>query len=238
MSGDSQPETINPPDAGLSTQDQTTTPKRGRGGPRPGSGRPKGAKDKTKRLSQKYKATFAERYREQVEIHADKLIQAAITAGTRGDSRMLLDMVTRFVGPARTAVEVSGPNGAPLQLQAMTAAALVSLTDAQLDALSQLHQDLGLVASVDPGSSLPLSSPLLLGRPSARQPDLHAQADTHTETQTQTETLTLTDTQTDADAEREENGGSSGSASTEPAGAAGFTLRVLDADGGGESDED
>lgn len=152
--------------------DAPPTTKSKRGGYRPGGGRPKGAKDKQQRLSPKLKASFAEAYKTKVEENAERLIDAAINAGTRGDSRMLLDMISRFVGPARSSLELSGPNGAPLQLQAMAAAALVGLSDAQLDALESFHAALQPASSGDRALPLPPLSPLSgeLASPAGRAP--------------------------------------------------------------------
>lgn len=213
-----------------------TTPSRtGRGGPRPGGGRPKGAKDTQPRLSRANKRTFRERYETAVEKNARQLIDAAIKAGTRGDSRMLLDMVTRFVGPARTSLEISGPNGAPLQLQAMTAAALVSLTDAQLDALAAFHAQLQPAPSGDSALS-PLLLPPGQTLPPARagSPTLADDHDTPGHTPDVLTPQTQPDSPDTHDTERAEgeNGGSPASPSTPSHRQAGSAQHDLE---GGES---
>jgi hypothetical protein len=114
----------------------------GRGGARPGAGRPKGKRDSEPRFEPRTKRTFLEQFHEQIEGNADAIISAYLTACLAGDARVIVDLMNRLLGKPATAIELSGPGGHPVRLEAMTQAALAQLTSAELDALSALNAKL------------------------------------------------------------------------------------------------
>lgn len=143
---------------------ENQTPVRSRrGGPRPGSGRPRGSRDRLPRVEQRRKASFRELYDTEVEKNAPKIIKAAIEAATRGDSRALVDCLNRVIGPPAQKMELSGPGGTPIALQAAAPIALAMMSTDELRALVSFHKRIGLPdvegRAVESGPSPPLSLP-------------------------------------------------------------------------------
>ena len=98
--------------------------------------------------------TFAQAFSEQLAKKQDKVIEALFTAAIAGDSRILVDLVNRVLGRPTQSIELSGPGGTPLRLQAVTQAALAQLSPSDLDALDRLQARL-TPAALPPAPSLP-----------------------------------------------------------------------------------
>lgn len=109
-----------------------------------GRGRPKGSKDILPRIVAPRRRSFRELYDSEVEKHAPKLVKALIKAALRGDSRAQVDLANRVLGKPKETVELSGPGGAPLALQAAAPVALALMTTEELRALAALNRRLGV----------------------------------------------------------------------------------------------
>jgi len=83
-------------------------------------------------------------YDNEVQKNAPRIIRAAIRQATRGDSRALVDVLNRVLGPPSQRLEVTGPGGAPLALQAAAPVALALMSTEELRALLGLQRRLGL----------------------------------------------------------------------------------------------
>jgi len=104
-------------------------------------GRPKGSRDKLPRV--RGKESFREMYDNEVAKNAGKIVKAAIRAATRGDSRALTDVLNRVLGQPKATLELSGPGGAPIAIQAATATALALMSTAELQALASFAAKTG-----------------------------------------------------------------------------------------------
>jgi len=120
---------------------QSAKPKNG--GRRPGAGRPLGSKDKVPQVTKRRRASFREAWDNQLERHAPHIVAAYFRAGIRGDSRILLDLANRILGKPTESIELSGPGGAPIAIQAATATALALMSTAELQALASFAAKTG-----------------------------------------------------------------------------------------------
>ena len=111
----------------------------GRGGARPGAGRPRGRKDSEPRFEPRTKRSFLAQFHERIEGNADAIIGAYLTACLAGDARVIVDLMNRLLGKPATTVELSGPGGNAVRLEAVTQAALAQLTGDDLAALGTLN---------------------------------------------------------------------------------------------------
>jgi len=117
-------------------------PRSAHGGYRPGAGRKRGSPDRTPRESRPVREEFGSLYRRRMREESAAIVEAAVVASRSGDHRILLDTLARHMGRPVQSLEVSGPGGSPIRLQAMTAVVLAQMSDAELDALESLNRRL------------------------------------------------------------------------------------------------
>jgi len=125
------------------------------------NGRPPGRREtqpRAPRLDPKIRESFIEVYRRQVESNAQRLVRKSLQMALKGDSRMIIDIFDRYLGKAIQSIELSGPGGGPLRLQAMTAVALAQLDEGELRALEALNQRLAQATEPQPVALLPAQS--------------------------------------------------------------------------------
>jgi len=114
----------------------------GRGGARRGAGRPRGVTDSHPRFPTEVKQSFAELYRTRIDAEAPAILNAVITSAKGRDSRIIVDLLNRLLGRPALALEISGPGGAPVRLQAMTAVVLAQLSEAEFEVIESLNKRL------------------------------------------------------------------------------------------------
>ena len=135
-------------------------------------GRPKGSRDRVPRV--RGKATFRELYDNEVEKHAPKIVKAMIRSAIRGDSRAQTDLANRILGKPADQVQLSGPGGTPLVLQAAAPLALALMSTEELRALAGLQVKLGLGQVIDlepqPANPAPSEHPRARGLNPPDQP--------------------------------------------------------------------
>ena len=129
-------------------------PASGRGGYREGAGRPVGVIETRprQRIPPPVRKGLAAEYKAQVVKDADgaqRVMRAWWKAIDSGDSRILKDTLDRVMGRPVTAIELSGPGGGPLLVQAASLVALSLASPEQLDALTAFSR---LVAPPDDDS--------------------------------------------------------------------------------------
>ena len=105
-----------------------------RGGARPGSGRPPGP-ERLPRIPTKIKEQFAVQYKREMRAFAGEFFAAYKRAIQAGDSKILIDAANRLMGRPVTSVELSGPGGQPIRMQAAAAVALALSDPVQMAAL-------------------------------------------------------------------------------------------------------
>lgn len=133
------------------------------GGRRPGAGRRRGSKDKIPRIPPDRKASFRERFEEAAVKNWDRVVDALVEAAARGDTRAGVEFFNRVLGPSTQKVELSGPGGTPIALQAAAPIALAMMSTDELRALVAFHKRIGLPdvegRAVESGPTPPLSLP-------------------------------------------------------------------------------
>lgn len=90
------------------------------------------------------KKSFHEAWDNELEKHGPAIVKAYFNAAKRGDSKILLDLGNRILGKPRESIELSGPGGAPIALQAAAPIALALMSSEELRALAGFQSRLGL----------------------------------------------------------------------------------------------
>jgi len=88
------------------------------------------------RIPSAVKERFAEQYKREMRAFAGEYFKAYKKAIQSGDSKIIIDAGNRLMGRPVTSVELSGPGGQPIRLQAAAAVALALSDPAQLSALA------------------------------------------------------------------------------------------------------
>ena len=112
----------------------------GRGGKRPGAGRPKGSRNK---LTTERKATLRELVDDHVEGAVAALVQVYQTGSDAAKVAAATAILDRRFGKPSQAVELSGPGGGPvltLDPSRMSTAALHELLGAMCDEATDPHE--------------------------------------------------------------------------------------------------
>jgi len=158
-----------------STQSQTITPRT--------AGRPLGSKDKHRRIvrTAQERITFAQAYQAAQARYGARIVRKAFQMAMKGDSRMLVDALNRLMGMPRQSLEVSGPGGQPIRVQAMAGVVLAQLDEGELRGLEALNARLAqavepqpalLPAQSGPVEPQPEPEPSITTQPSITTPDL------------------------------------------------------------------
>lgn len=132
-------ETIGENQTGPAASEPAARP--GRGGRRPGAGRPKGARDISPRVRMDARSVFSRI----AERRFPRIVAAYVRRAEQGDTRAGQDLLNRIIGPAPQRVEVSGPGGAAIAVQQLAPVALALMSTDELRALATFHRRLGLL---------------------------------------------------------------------------------------------
>jgi hypothetical protein len=127
-------------------------PRSRHGGWRPGAGRKRGAVDRVRREPRPVREAFGALYARRMQEESAAIVEAAVTASRSGDNRVLLDTLNRFLGRPVQAVEVSGPGGTPVRLQALAATALALMSTQELRALESFNDRIAALGPAPGGS--------------------------------------------------------------------------------------
>jgi hypothetical protein len=91
--------------------------------------------------------SFQEEFNAGLATNQSKVIAALFRNACAGDSKILIELTNRVLGRVPDRVELSGPGGAPIRLQALASVALSQLSSSELAALDALQSRLQLPAA-------------------------------------------------------------------------------------------